>query len=74
MRKSCSNGRRSSEVVAGRGEHRIDMVAVAPLEMVATHPMMANQGLDVGMTTHLAADGLGNMPDWPLIQTLNRSG
>ena len=63
MRKGCSNQRRSSEVVAGSGEHRVDMVAVAPQEMVATHPMMADHGFDVGMTTHLAANGLGNMPD-----------
>jgi hypothetical protein len=38
------------------------VVAVATLEMVATHPMivleMADHGLDVGTTAHLAADSL----------------
>src|SRR5947207_1409973 len=41
----------------------VAMVAVAPLQMAATHSSMADHGLDVGVTTHLAADDVGNMPD-----------
>jgi hypothetical protein len=52
-----------TEVVAGSGKYRIDTVAVASLDMVATHPTMADHGLDGGTTTHFAADGVGNIPD-----------
>jgi hypothetical protein len=31
------------------------MVALTPLEMVATHPMMADHGLDVGLIASLRA-------------------
>jgi hypothetical protein len=64
MRKSSSDHRRSRlKFVAGSGEHRIDTVAVAILEMVATHPMIADHGLFGGTTAPLEADGLRNTPD-----------
>ena len=53
-----------AEVVAGGGENGVDAVAVAALEMVATHSVvvleMADHRLDGGTTPHLAADGFGD--------------
>jgi len=53
-----------AEVVAGSGEHGVDAVAVAALEMVTAHSVvvfeMADHGLNGGATPHLAADGFGD--------------
>ncbi|KRR01952.1 hypothetical protein CQ10_41300 [Bradyrhizobium valentinum] len=53
-----------AEVVAGGGENGVDAVAVAALEMVATHSVvvleMADHRLDSGTTPHLAVDGFGD--------------
>jgi hypothetical protein len=49
-----------SEVVAGGGEHGIDAVAVASLQIIAAHAVlslgMADNRLDRGAAFHLAAD------------------
>lgn len=59
--KFCEPSQEQAEVVAGGGEHGVDAVAVAALEMVAAHPVavleMADHGLDGSATPHLAADG-----------------
>ena len=49
-----------TEVVAGRGEHDIDAVAVVSSEVVAAHPVLglhvADNRLDRGEAPHLASD------------------
>ena len=49
-----------ADVVAGGGEHGVDAVADAALEMVAPHSVvileMADHRLDGGATLHLTAD------------------
>ena len=53
-----------AEVVTGCSEHGVGAVAVAALEMVATHSVvvleMADHRFDGGATPHLAADGFGD--------------
>lgn len=53
-----------AEVVAGGGEHGVDAVAVAALEMVTAHSVvvleMADHRLDGGATPHLATDRFGD--------------
>ena len=77
-RKIFEPAAEQAEVVAGGGEHGIDAVAIAALEIVSAHPMvvleMADDGLDGGPAAHFAADGFGDLADLALIQTLNRWG
>src|SRR4029077_20209533 len=53
-----------TEVVASRGEHGVDAVAVAAFEVVAAHPVLglevAHDRLDRGTAAHLAADRGGD--------------
>src|SRR5215469_3970106 len=55
------------EVVAGRGEHGVDVVAVAAFEVIAPHPVLGldvpNDRLDYGAAAHLAADRGGDAAD-----------
>ena len=55
------------EVEAGGGEHGVAAVAVAALEVVATHAVLGlevtDHRLDRGAALHLAADGLGDAAD-----------
>ena len=56
-----------TEVVAGSGEDCVTAVAIATLEIVATHPVIvfevADHGLDGGSASHLATDGFGDTAD-----------
>src|SRR6266567_613700 len=65
--KLLEPAKEQAEVVAGSGEHGVDAVAIAALEIVATHAVIAlqvaNDGFDGGATAHLAANGLGDTPD-----------
>ena len=65
--KAPEPGQEQAEVVAGSGENRVDAVAVAALEIVATHTVifleMADDGLDGSSAPHLAANGFGDTPD-----------
>jgi hypothetical protein len=53
-----------TEVVAGRGEHGVDPIAVAPFEIIAPHPVLGldvpNDRFDGGAAAHLAADRGGD--------------
>src|SRR5205807_7957646 len=65
--KLLEPAKEQAEVVACSGEHGVDAVAIAALEIVATHAVIAlqvaNDGFDGGATAHLAANGLGDTPD-----------
>src|SRR5438270_10899403 len=56
-----------AEVVASRGEHGIDPIALAPLQIIAAHTVlglgMADDWFDGGSPPHLAANGFGNAPN-----------
>src|SRR6266513_3311553 len=56
-----------AEVVAGGGEHGIDPIAVAPLQIIAAHAVlglgMADDWFDGGSPPHLAANGFGDAPN-----------
>src|SRR5262249_21433977 len=58
--KPLEPAQEQTEVVASRGEHGVDAVAVAAFEVVAAHPVLglevANDRLDRGTAAHLAAD------------------
>jgi hypothetical protein len=58
--KPLEPAQEQAEIVAGRGEHGIDAVAVAACEVIAAHPVFGlhvpNDRLDGGAATHLAAD------------------
>ena len=55
------------EVEGGGGKHSVAAVAVAALEVVATHAVLGlevtDNRLDRGAALHLAADGLGDAAD-----------
>jgi hypothetical protein len=53
--------------IIAESNFRYRQVAIAALEIVATHAVIAlqvaNDGFDGGATAHLAANGLGDTPD-----------
>jgi len=62
--KLAQPAQEQTEVVAGGGEHGVDAVAVAALEVIATHAVlgfeMADDRLDRGTVLHLTADRTGH--------------
>src|SRR5437763_3078104 len=62
--KPSQPAQEEAEVVAGGGEHGIDAVAVASLEIIAAHSVlgldMADDRLDRSAAFHLAADRFGD--------------
>src|SRR5947208_3029307 len=56
-----------AEVVAGGGEHGIDAIAVAPLQIIAAHTVlglgMTDDWFDGGSPPHLAANGFRDAPN-----------
>src|SRR6266851_721783 len=62
--KRCEPAQEQAEVVAGGGQHGVDAVAVAALEIVTVHAVLglhvADDGLDGGAALHLATDGGGD--------------
>ena len=75
VQKPLEPAQEQTEVIAGSGEHGIDAVAVAVLEIIAPHPVlgldMAYDRLDRGAAAHLAADRGGDAAYLALIQTRN---
>src|ERR1051325_7227316 len=62
--KRLQPAQEQAEVVAGGGEDGVDAIAVAALQVVAAHAVLAldvaDHRLDAGAALHLAADGLGD--------------
>src|SRR5438552_1331789 len=58
--KPSEPAQEEAKVVAGGGEHSIDAVAVAPLQIIAAHAVlglgMADDRFDGGAAPHLATD------------------
>lgn len=64
MQERLEPSQEEAEVEADGGEDRVGAVAVATSEMIAAHTVLglqvADDGLDGGATSHLAADRFGH--------------
>src|SRR5205814_288039 len=75
---SPASAQEEAEVIAGGGEHGIDAIAVAPLQIIAAANTvlglgMADDWFDGGSRRSSRRMGLVTRRTWPLIQTRNFS-